>query len=104
MLDEREAMEHHDRHLLSNLVGSPEMRIEVGPRLALRPRDTALIASDGLFDNLHTEEIVGEIRKGPLSRAAGALAERAGARMVGSEAGAPRKPDDLTFILFRPGA
>jgi serine/threonine protein phosphatase PrpC len=40
LLDESEAMHHEDRHLVSNLLGTPEMRIELGPTIALARHDT----------------------------------------------------------------
>jgi len=103
LLDEDEAMSHDQRHVLFNVIGSPDMRVEVGPSLELAVRDTVLLASDGLFDNLFIDEIVDAIRKGPLTQAADRLVERAAARMAGDlPAGEPSKPDDLTIILFRP--
>ena len=51
MLDESDAMHHADRHLVSNLIGIPDMRIEVGSTLAMSSQDTLLLASDGLCDN-----------------------------------------------------
>jgi len=101
LLDEREAMHHDDRHLVSNMVGSSDMRIEVGSPLELASRDTALLATDGLFDNLHPDEIVEVVRAGPLERAAGELARLAARRMAEPTPGRPSKPDDLTFILYR---
>ncbi|HRP63573.1 MAG TPA: serine/threonine-protein phosphatase [Phycisphaerales bacterium] len=103
LLAEREAMHHEDRHLVSNMVGSPEMRIDIGPTIMLgeTSRDTLLIASDGLSDNLHTHEIVELTRKGPLQRAAESLATLARQRMISQVDGEPSKPDDLTFILWR---
>jgi serine/threonine protein phosphatase PrpC len=103
MLDEQEAMHHEERHVISNAVGSSDMRIELGAPLALAPRDTLLVASDGLSDNLHMEEIVAAIRTGPLLTVSRTLAERALARMRGEGGSEPSKPDDLTFMLFRPG-
>jgi serine/threonine protein phosphatase PrpC len=78
------------------------MRIEIGAKLKLAPRDTLLLASDGLADNLHTDEIVARIRKGPLKRAVGRLVQEAHSRMDRSTNGSPHKPDDLTLIAFRP--
>ena len=101
LIDAADALVHEDRHLVLNTIGSPDMRIEVGPRVRLHPRDTVLIGSDGLFDNLHLDEIVATIRKGPLDRVARTLVERCTARMAA--AGDPCKPDDLTFVLLRPG-
>jgi serine/threonine protein phosphatase PrpC len=101
LLDETEAMYHEERHIVSNVIGTPDMRIEVGSTFELAPRDRLLIASDGLWDNLHMEEIVGTVRKGPLRRAARALVEQCDARMHEPSKDTPSKPDDLTLILFR---
>ncbi|UCG34436.1 MAG: protein phosphatase 2C domain-containing protein [Phycisphaerales bacterium] len=101
LLDEAEALHHEDRHIVSNMVGSPDMRIEIGPLLRLRPHDTLLLATDGLTDNLHTQEIVGRIRTGPLARVLGDLMAACADRMCHPSEGAPSKPDDLACILFR---
>jgi serine/threonine protein phosphatase PrpC len=79
------------------------MRVEIGPALDLALRDTVLLASDGLFDNLFIDEIVDIIRTGPLPAAADRLVEAARKRMEGDGSdGHPCKPDDLTVVLFRP--
>ncbi|MDY0168738.1 MAG: protein phosphatase 2C domain-containing protein [Thermoguttaceae bacterium] len=101
VLDEAEAMHHEDRHLVSNMLGTPDMRIEVGSTLELSRFDTLLLATDGLFDNLHTHEVVNCIRKGPLDRVAQELADQCRRRMTELQPGLPSKPDDLTFIIFR---
>jgi serine/threonine protein phosphatase PrpC len=101
LLDEKEAIHHEDRHLVSNIVGTPEMRIEVGRTLKLRPRDTLVLGSDGLFDNLHLEEVTAYVRKGPLPRAAEAVADACRRRMCEPQPDHPSKPDDLTFLLYR---
>ena len=101
LLDEHEAIHHEDRHIVSNIVGSPEMRIEVGRPLTLKPHDTLLIGSDGLFDNMHVAEVVEVIRKGPLAVVAAALAEACRRRMQEPEPGHPSNPDDLTFLIYR---
>ena len=101
LLDASDAMHHEDRHIVSNFVGAPDMHIEVGPPLVLRPRDTLVMGSDGLFDNLHLEEVVSIVRKGPLPGAAEALAKECRRRMTEPEPGHPSKPDDVTFILYR---
>jgi len=103
LIDESAAMHHEERHIVSNAIGSPEMRIEVGSPLRLAPRDTLVMGSDGLSDNLRTEEIVACVRRGPLAGAASRLAHLAGERMRAPEADEPSKPDDLTFLVFRPG-
>ena len=101
VLDETEAMHHEDRHLVSNIIGSSDMHIEVGSTAELAPRDTLVMASDGLFDNLHTEEIVEYTRRGKLPVAAQKLANACRKRMTDVRKDRPSKPDDLTFILFR---
>lgn len=103
VISEEEAIHHEDRHIVSNVVGTRDTHIEIGPRRKLAARDTLLIASDGLFDNLHIEEIVAVIRKGPLAVVAKKLAECVYRRMEGSDEDHPSKPDDLTFVMFRRG-
>lgn len=103
LLNEREALHHDQRHEISNMVGAADMRIEVGSPLRLAPRDTALVASDGLFDNLSCREVVDIIRAGPLERVARTLVRRCKQRMCSPTDGRPSKPDDLTFVLYRPG-
>jgi len=100
MLTEDEAFNHDDRHLISNLVGSHEMRIEMGIPRKLARRDTVVVGSDGLFDNLTTEEIVNVVRCGELGSAAGELAKFCVQRMKGEIPG-PSKVDDLSFCLLR---
>ncbi len=100
-LDEREALHHEERHLVSNFLGTPDMRIDVGTMIELSPRDTVLVASDGLMDNVHVEEIVECIRKGPMLAAARCAVDLADRRMRKAEDGAPSKPDDLSLVLFR---
>jgi len=104
LLNDVEAMHHADRHIVSNVVGCPDMRIEIGPARQLAPRDTVLLASDGLCDNLHVEEIIGRVRKGRLAASLQTLADEAARRMQSPAAGQPCKPDDLTVVMFRPRA
>jgi len=100
-LDQREALHHEDRHLVSNFLGTAEMRIDVGAVVELQARDTVLLASDGLMDNVHVEEIVDRIRTGPLEAAADSVIQLARQRMAGQGDEHPSKPDDLSLILFR---
>jgi serine/threonine protein phosphatase PrpC len=101
LMKEEEAIYHEERHVISNVIGSDQMRIEIGPPTQLAPRDTLLLASDGLFDNLLPDEIIETIRSGPLDEAVGTLVQTAQERMAGPIGDAPSKPDDLTVIAFR---
>ena len=101
LLDADDALHHEDRHLVSNVIGSSEMRIEIGPRRKMSQFDTLLLASDGVFDNMHLDEIVEVIRKGPLLKAAKRLSNDVRARMDATTSEFPSKPDDATFVVFR---
>jgi len=101
MLDEVEALHHEERHLVTNIIGSESMRIDMSSPCTLARRDTVLLASDGLTDNLLPDEIVEIMRKGPLEKAANSLAARARTRMDEPRGGEPSKPDDLTLVLAR---
>lgn len=101
LMDEIDAVHHDERNLVSNVVGSPEMYIDIGPRIELALRDTVLIASDGLSDNLYVEEIIEAIRMGPLESAATRLMNKALDRMTNQDGELPSHADDLSFCLFR---
>lgn len=100
-LDQKAALHHEERHLVSNFLGTTDMRIDMGAEINIRPRDTVLVASDGLTDNVHVHEITELIRKGPLRNAIDALIALVKRRMSASSAHQPSKPDDLSIILFR---
>ena len=103
-LEPRDAMDHEDRRYVSNMLGAGDMRIELGAPLRLSKFDTVLIASDGLIDNLHLEEIVEIIRKGKLKKCMQTLIRLCRKRMMGEgNPGEPSAPDDLTILLFRMG-
>jgi serine/threonine protein phosphatase PrpC len=102
MMAEEDAIHHEARHVISNVIGSEAMRIEIGPTVEMAARDTLVLASDGLVDNLLPSEIVELVRSGPLDRAVGDLVEEAQRRMTSQLGAAPSKPDDLTVIAYRP--
>lgn len=100
LLDSAEAMEHEERHVILNAVGSASMRIEIGSAIGLSPRDIVMVASDGLTDNVTLDEAVDLVRTGPLEDSLVELASLARKRMTAIDEG-PSKPDDLTVLLFR---
>jgi len=101
LLDQREALHHEERHLVSNFIGTTDMRIDMGAGIQLNPRDTVLLASDGLTDNVHLHEITELIRKGTMSSAIDSMIGLARRRMTVETMHQPSKPDDLSVILFR---
>ncbi len=100
VITEDEALEHDDRHLVSNMLGSDAMRVEMGMPRGVDERDTIVLGTDGLFDNLSSQEIVEIVRTGPITEAAVGLLEAVERRMSGEQEG-PSKPDDLTFFVVR---
>jgi serine/threonine protein phosphatase PrpC len=101
MLDETQAITHEDRHLVSNVLGIRDMRIEVGSVIPFALHDTVVVCSDGLVDNLQFEEISAGLRQGRLDRAVLGLAAKAYSRMTEPVSGEPSKPDDLSLIAYR---
>lgn len=97
-----EALHHEELNIVSNSLGVSGARIELSTGFELAERDTVLLATDGLFDNVRLEEIVEIIRVGPLDVVADQLAQRATSRMQTESDSQPSKPDDLTFVLYRP--
>ena len=103
MLDEYDALRHEHRHIVSNVLGDGAAHIEIGPSRIMACHDTLLVASDGLTDNLSTEEIIRIARKGSIDRALSQLMEITTQRMQGTAPGQLCKPDDLSVSLFRRG-
>lgn len=101
LLDQRAALHHEERHLVSNFIGTPDMRIDMGAGVRLNPRDTVMLASDGLMDNVHVHEITDLVRKGALPTAVNSITSLARRRMTVETIHQPSKPDDLSVLLFR---
>jgi len=102
LLDENEAVHHEERNVVSNVIGMPDMRIDIGPAIELAPKDTLLLASDGLPDNLYVDEIIERVKAGPLHRAGNNLVQDCRERMQRPLQGQPSHPDDLSVIMYRP--
>ncbi len=100
-LHHRDALHHEERHLVSNFIGTNDMRIDMGAEVKLNAKDTVLLASDGLTDNVHNDEIVQLVRKGQMLKAMEAITGLARRRMTVETMHQPNKPDDLSVILFR---
>jgi len=104
LITEEQALLHEERHLIYNAVGNLDLRVEVGSNLRMAPRDTLLLATDGLLDNVSTREISMMCPRGSVAAAATAMAELAAGRMLSPGEGKPSKPDDLTFVVWRRSA
>jgi PPM family protein phosphatase len=97
-----DALHHDDLNLVSNLVGITDMRIEMSSLLRLAPLDAMILGTDGLFDNLHSMEVKESARRGSVLESATRLLKLSTGRMIAPTGGNPSKPDDLSFIVFRP--
>src|SRR5690606_647461 len=104
LIDSEAALHHEELNIVSNTLGTADMRIELGAPLELATRDTVLLGTDGLFDNMHVGEIFDVLKSRELRDAAEALADFATARMLDTKSSHASKPDDLTFVLYRPRA
>ncbi|MFQ5634666.1 MAG: PP2C family protein-serine/threonine phosphatase [Gammaproteobacteria bacterium] len=102
LLNESEAMQHAELNLIFNVIGSADMRIEIGSEMPMAAYDTLMLASDGLTDNVMQDEMIGAIRSGPLDTGLQQLTNLAQQRMANDDKSKPSKPDDYTVILYRP--
>ena len=101
LITEEEALHHPDRHIISNMIGTSELRLEIGKPLPFGPADTLLIASDGLTDNMRTEEIRQILMLPSAYEVGEALVDLGKRRMSGKDDSLPGKRDDMTLIVFR---
>ncbi|MBT8151947.1 MAG: protein phosphatase 2C domain-containing protein [Gammaproteobacteria bacterium] len=91
------ALDHDERHVVLSLVGTSDMRVEIGAPLPLKRFDTLLLCSDGLTDNVGLLDIVELLRKGPIDKIIVALQEKATRNMALGNG----HPDDLTLAIYR---
>jgi serine/threonine protein phosphatase PrpC len=101
LMDEGEAIMHEERHIVSNVLGSRDMHITIGSPVKMAAFDTLLAGSDGLFDNLHKQEIIEIIRKDSILACSQSLVQEATGRMLSEQTDHPSKFDDMSFIIFR---
>ncbi len=101
LIDEDQAIEHEDRHIVSNIVGAESTHFEIGSRRPMAQRDTLLLGSDGVFDNFLEEELTRLTRIGTVEHAAEEIISTARYRMVHEEPDVPSKADDISLLLFR---
>lgn len=104
MLEPSQTHHHDERHLLSNCVGSREMRVEIGAPVTMAARDTLLLATDGVLENIERRDLIDQIRIGSLLQAATDLQARLRLTMAGVDPKLPAHPDDATALLFRTAA
>jgi len=100
LIDPEEALRHESRNLVSNIVGSKEMRIELGPPVKLAQRDLVLLCSDGITDNLYADQIASQVGGKSPSQAAAAILQTLEKRREQNSKN-DFKEDDATFLLFR---
>lgn len=96
-ISEEQALAHPSRNIVANLVGEPDTFIEIGPTLDFAPNDTVLLATDGVFDNFTTEQLIEIIRKDTLSDVMTQLVTRC----QHHEQATLMKEDDISFIVCR---
>lgn len=101
VLDPDDAHHHKERHILSNCIGSREMRVEVGAPTSMAALDTLVLATDGITDNVKRQTLIDLVRVGPLTTVAENVRSQAHAAMEGKVSGLPAHPDDATLLLFR---
>lgn len=101
LIDETDPENADMQHLVTNIVGSEEMRIELGAPVTLAQKDTLLLASDGLTDNFTFNEITEIIKSTDHLTAIKQLIEECKTRMLKDAGSKPGKPDDLTLLSFR---
>ncbi|MEO1036939.1 MAG: protein phosphatase 2C domain-containing protein [Pseudomonadota bacterium] len=101
LITEEESMFHIDRHIVSNFLGNPLMRMDISGTFELAARDTVLVCSDGLTDNLLTKEIIGHVRCKALAVVVPGLIQATLERMLNPASEVASKPDDLSLVVFR---
>ncbi|MEM6687842.1 MAG: protein phosphatase 2C domain-containing protein [Planctomycetota bacterium] len=108
ILDSIDALTHEDLHIVSNYLGSENMHIDIGPALKLSPRDCIVVASDGLSDNVSTEELTTHASSGKSQERIDGLISLARRRMGVHDTQSTNpsvpfgKADDIAIAMMTP--
>lgn len=93
-------LDHPDRHLISNVIGASDMRIEIGPIHELSKRDHIILCTDGLTDNLPLSDIMNMTQTSSFDALCDSLSLEIQNRFS-SEKENKVKFDDTTIITIR---
>jgi len=90
------------RNTITNCVGSTSMRVEVGPKFTLDPRDVIVVGSDGLFDNVDLNTYVNTISRSNVKSVCKDLLDRSLEKMYKPDNNdGYSKPDDVTIVTIK---
>lgn len=101
LLDNASAIEHPDNHYIYNLIGDGNLNVEISSPLSLLRRDTVLLASDGLYDNILLKDLVNYIRCKKTESVTRQLSECIKKQVNPVTGDALIKEDDVSFIIVR---
>lgn len=104
LLDEKQAMKHPQRNLISNFIGDPyNSKIQIGNNIQWSHKETLLLFSDGLCDNLYYHEIVDYMSADILMDGFNAMLKECQSNMLANYIKEDRlpHPDDLSIIALR---
>lgn len=97
LIQEHEVLDHPNLNQVSNLMGEGEMHIHIGPEIKMKIKDSLLLASDGIFDNYNSEQLIDTIRIGKLEEVVANLL-----KIFQEEPDKNlKKYDDYSFVICR---
>ncbi len=101
IITEQEALVHPDLHVVTNVLGSEDFYIDCSDEQGLLQNDTLLLTSDGLLDNLLTDELISYVSKGDINTACVNLYDSAVTFKNINNNKAFNKVDDISFICLK---
>jgi PPM family protein phosphatase len=99
IIDPEDAIHHEDKFTVTQLVGTQDIKIDMTAKLELAPKDTIVVASDGLWDNVEHSVVLDMVRKDNIDIVSESLTQLCFENMNRKDP--PGKPDDMSFILYR---
>lgn len=102
VMDQKQALESDESHIVSNLVGLEGMYIEISSPIPFAAKDSLLLASDGLSDNILLDKILDFLRKGEMNESLQDLAKSCQTKMKDESENNPGHPDDMSILIYRP--
>lgn len=102
LLTEKQAQNHPHNNIVDNVVGTPDMQMQMTTGMPLHRYDTIFLATDGIFDNFTTDQLIPLIQKRhPQKALTDKLITPCQTLLDPNQSVTLQKDDDISFIVVQ---
>lgn len=99
-IDETQALQREDLNIVDNVLGFKDCYVDTSSAQEISTYDTILLASDGIFDNFISSDLIALIFQGTMEEVCGNLTQIAKTKKYLDQKNL-KKNDDISFICLK---